>query len=95
MPYSSRSADKFVVRLPEGMRERIAEVARNYHRSMNSEIISRLENSLYRDDAVPAVVKNLDSKELTHSEQLLVQNFRRLAQHQQSALLALINNDKK
>ena len=44
--YSSRTADKFVVRLPDGMRERIAEVARNHHRSMNSEIIARLEQSL-------------------------------------------------
>lgn len=44
--YSSRTADKFVVRLPDGMREAIAEVARTHHRSMNSEIISRLDNSL-------------------------------------------------
>ena len=44
--YSSRIADKFVVRLPDGMRERIADVAREHHRSMNSEIIARLERSL-------------------------------------------------
>lgn len=44
--YSSRTADKFVVRLPDGMREQIAEVAREHHRSMNSEIIARLERSL-------------------------------------------------
>ncbi|MNB61172.1 Arc-like DNA binding domain protein [compost metagenome] len=44
--YSSRTADKFVVRLPDGMRERIAEVARTHHRSMNSEIIARLERSM-------------------------------------------------
>jgi hypothetical protein len=42
----SRTADKFVVRLPKGMRQLIAEVAKNYHRSMNSEIVSRLESSL-------------------------------------------------
>ena len=47
--YSSRTADKFVVRLPDGMRERIAEVARNHHRSMNSEIIARLEQSLIQE----------------------------------------------
>ena len=47
--YSSRTADKFVVRLPDGMRERIADVARNHHRSMNSEIISRLEQSLLQE----------------------------------------------
>lgn len=29
LAYSSRTADKFVVRLPEGMRDRIAEVARS------------------------------------------------------------------
>lgn len=44
--YSSRTADKFVVRLPDGMRERIAERARVHHRSMNSEIISVLEKDL-------------------------------------------------
>ncbi len=50
--YSSRTADKFVVRLPEGMRERIADVARNHHRSMNSEIIARLEQSLFQEGAL-------------------------------------------
>lgn len=44
--HGSRAADKFVVRLPDGMRERIAVVARDHHRSMNSEIIARLERSL-------------------------------------------------
>lgn len=39
---SSRTADKFVVRLPDGMRERVAKVARKHHRSMNSEVISTL-----------------------------------------------------
>ncbi|MNB58513.1 Arc-like DNA binding domain protein [compost metagenome] len=48
--YSSRTADKFVVRLPDGMRERIAEVAREHHRSMNSEIIARLEKSMASPD---------------------------------------------
>ncbi|WP_412461770.1 Arc family DNA-binding protein [Pseudomonas sp. SC11] len=43
---NSRTADKFVVRLPEGMREQVADVARKNHRSMNSEIIDRLEQSL-------------------------------------------------
>jgi plasmid stability protein len=44
--YSSRTADKFVVRLPDGMREKIATRARTHHRSMNSEIISVLERDL-------------------------------------------------
>jgi hypothetical protein len=55
--YSSRTADKFVVRLPDGMRERIAEVARSSHRSMNSEIIARLEKSLASPDAEGGTVE--------------------------------------
>lgn len=38
--YSSRTADKFVVRLPDEMREQIAQIARDHHRSMNSQMIS-------------------------------------------------------
>lgn len=37
---NSRTAEKFVVRLPDGMRDRVAETARDNHRSMNSEIIA-------------------------------------------------------
>ncbi|MFS8040116.1 MULTISPECIES: Arc family DNA-binding protein [Xanthobacter] len=41
----TRDQNKFVVRLPEGMRDRIAEAAKENNRSMNSEIITRLERS--------------------------------------------------
>lgn len=51
---SSRTADKFVVRLPDGLRVRIAEVSKQSHRSMNAEIVTRLEKSL-ADDAASAV----------------------------------------
>jgi hypothetical protein len=40
----SRTADKFVVRLPDGMRDEIAKIADKKIRSMNSEIVSRLEH---------------------------------------------------
>lgn len=43
---NSRNADKFVIRLPDGLRDRISEVARGHHRSMNSEIIARLVQSI-------------------------------------------------
>lgn len=42
----SRNAEKFVVRLPQGMRVRISAAAKLSHRSMNSEFIWRLEHSL-------------------------------------------------
>lgn len=37
-----RDADKFVVRMPDTMRERIAEIAKKLHTSMNSAIIQGL-----------------------------------------------------
>lgn len=42
----TRSADKFVTRLPDGMREQIANQANESGRSMNSEIVLALSNHL-------------------------------------------------
>ena len=92
--YSSRTADKFVVRLPDGMRERIAEVARNHHRSMNSEIIARLEQSLIQEGVLgDELSMRLDSPELSLHERELLQRFRQLSNRQQNALVSLIAHD--
>jgi len=45
----SREQDKFVIRLPEGLRPQIAATARSNQRSMNGEIIIRLQRSLIQD----------------------------------------------
>jgi predicted DNA-binding protein len=42
----TRHADKFIVRLPEGMRERLTELAERERRSMNSEYLVALEKHL-------------------------------------------------
>lgn len=42
----SRDLDKVIVRLPDGMRERIKHAAEANNRSMNAEIVERLEESL-------------------------------------------------
>ncbi|WLG99901.1 MULTISPECIES: Arc family DNA-binding protein [Pseudomonas] len=94
--YSSRTADKFVVRLPDGMRERIAEVARNHHRSMNSEIIARLEQSLIQEGALGEELSmRLDSPELSLHERELLQRFRQLSHRQQNALVSLIDHSSE
>ncbi|KIP97022.1 MULTISPECIES: Arc family DNA-binding protein [Pseudomonas] len=54
----SRTADKFVVRLPDGLRDKIFAVAGDNQRSMNGEIVYRLEQSL-RDDQVIATQAEL------------------------------------
>jgi plasmid stability protein len=92
--YSSRTADKFVVRLPDGMRERIADVARNHHRSMNSEIIARLEQSMLQESGLGDELNvSLDSPELSLHEREVLQRFRQLSRRQQNALVALIAHD--
>jgi hypothetical protein len=46
---SPQSQDKYIVRFPDGMRERIAIEAGKSARSINAEIVSRLEHSLEND----------------------------------------------
>jgi plasmid stability protein len=41
----AKEADKFIVRLPEGMRQKIMEAAATSNRSMNAEIVARLQYS--------------------------------------------------
>ncbi len=43
---SSREADKFVVRLPDGMRSQITDVSQADERSMNSFVITAVRNEL-------------------------------------------------
>lgn len=50
--YPSRTADQFVIRLPDGMRDRLKEAAHANGRSMNSEIVSRLQSTLDSDVSV-------------------------------------------
>lgn len=45
----SREQDKFVLRLPEGLRTEIANIARANQRSMNGEIIIRIQRSIIQD----------------------------------------------
>ena len=40
---ASRDLDKFIVRFPDGMRDQIAEAAKANKRTMNQEVIARLE----------------------------------------------------
>lgn len=43
---TSRNSDKFVLRMPDGMRDTIAELAKQSGRSMNAEIVYRLQKSI-------------------------------------------------
>jgi len=91
---------KFVVRLTTRMRDQIGLAAKHYRRSMNSEIIARLEHSfglLPTNEVEEAVqpafhpqVEVLFRNQLTESEQSLIQSYRLLNQEKQRALLQLL-----
>lgn len=61
--YPSDQQDKFMLRLPDGMRDRIKAAAERNNRSMNAEIVSRLEQSF-----APPVNLPSDEVELTDEE---------------------------
>lgn len=44
-PFPSETQERFIVRFPDGMRDRIADAAKANNRSMNAEIVARLEQS--------------------------------------------------
>lgn len=49
-PAPSDVADKFMLRLPDGMRDRVAALAKVNGRSMNAEIVQRLQHSIEVDE---------------------------------------------
>lgn len=51
----SRDLDKFVLRLPSGMRDEIAAAATKSGRSMNAEIVHRIESSISLEARVAAL----------------------------------------
>lgn len=53
--YPSHELDRFIVRLPDGMRERLRAAAEQAGRSMNAEVVFRLEQSFM----APAREENL------------------------------------
>ena len=62
-PYPSDKLDKFLLRLPDGMRQELSEIAKNNHRTITAEIINRIQNSLIQDDSQKVLNEPLGIKE--------------------------------
>lgn len=61
MAIGTRDDNKFMLRMPDGLRESIKDAAHQNNRSINSEIISRLEASLAAPASLhPALAEMLD-----------------------------------
>lgn len=69
---SSRHADKFVIRLPEGLRERIKEVAATQHRSMNAFVIHTMEAALKVEELAAGTYVEPEVGEESSPEQVYV-----------------------
>ena len=91
---------KFVLRLPEDLRLRVAEAAQRYRRSINSEIVARLEQSLNgipgdasESSVEPAFFPHIEMtfrRGLSNEEDTLIRMFRRLSSRQREALIELL-----
>lgn len=83
--------------MPKPLRDHLAEAARDTRRSINSEIIDRLEESVRMTggDHMEALgVRQMEmrfTQELSYEEDRLVRQFRRLRMHQQTGLLGLLS----
>ncbi len=70
---NAQSEDKFVVRLPDGMRDELKAAARENNRSMNAEIVSRLSGrpSDAATDASGVSLSNLQTLIAALTEQII------------------------
>lgn len=54
-PVTAHDLDRIIVRLPDGMREKIAELAATNGRSMTAEVVAALEQHLKGPDRLSAI----------------------------------------
>lgn len=69
----SRKLDQYIVRFPDGMRDRLKELAAHNNRSLNAEIVARLERSLESldDEAKSEMVETLEAKVAMHEREMI------------------------
>lgn len=73
--YNSRTADKFVVRLPKGVRGTIQDRAKTHGRSMNSEIVLMLETHLKKQQENNGWIPCIGQAVIYQSEVWVIKNF--------------------
>lgn len=79
-----RFADKFALRMPDGMRDKIAAVAEANNRSMNAEIVARLDASLQADTGSKGLAFVRAAKTATDEEERFAKIEERLGKLEQA-----------
>lgn len=92
---------KYMVRLPPSMRDQLRESARYYRRSMNMDIVARLQQSFSGipdgasvRDLEPPMQREFETlfrRELSEEEEELIRTFRRLSGKKREALRNLLS----
>ena len=74
-PYPSELQERFIIRMPPNMREQLTEAARKNNRSMNAEVISRLEQSFKATGGQNELREDIISlrQEITHLRETITQ----------------------
>lgn len=67
MKTQSRTADKFVVRMPDGMRQQISEEAVTNYQSMNNWIVQAVEEKLVRAQRLELLLDTLEAAAKVHA----------------------------
>lgn len=89
-PPPSRQAPKFVIRMPDGLRDRLWDRAKLNHRSVNAELVSRLMRSLEEEDRAELGVREPYGPRLSEIESRLLLAIRSLSEEKKKALLELL-----
>ena len=101
--YPSQLQDKFNLRLPDGMRNAIAERAKTNGRSMNSEIIQILEDAINPEsekievlNAADRIAASADAKDMIVNQQETIELQTKIIENlkQKINILASILTDK-
>jgi predicted DNA-binding protein len=71
---TSRESDKFILRLPDGMRERLAEVAESQGRTMNAVVIGALAEYLTDVKSLESQLAGIEKAILSLTEKVAEQN---------------------
>lgn len=83
---TNRESDRFMLRLPDGMRDRIKAAAESNNRSMNSEIVARLQatfnvrSAALRQEIDTPISNEALARRLSVSRHLSSEQFEEMAQ---------------
>ena len=88
---SSTATEKFVVRLPKGMRRTISDAARQHRRSMNSEIVAIIDRALVDIVIAGNAFTECPTTGVSALEQTLLRRIRALPEQKRRALLEFLD----